>query len=263
MADGPHTDRQGHQHFDTEAFPAFQPLLVAIEGYAHLTGSRFRSSSFDGFESDASPRSGHCLMSNEKVRAAPQVRQFTERVNQNEPELLQELQTAHSVLMAETVRNAMVSTCKRLELWPPSPYQLPREVLVAPKVLLKGATACNSRSSQELPSFPSLAQRLYEEEEVRGAQRRVARTAAFLVEFMSELEVPRPAIESSLVSRLEKFTSRALSWEQEQQQQLRQQAFEMRHREALASYVIFGALTTASQFVSMSGCARQKPVQVR
>lgn len=192
--------------FDASAFPAFEPLLSAAEAYARLSGSRFRSRSFDIAEEDT--EEDHTSPRRTAVReAAPTVREFEQRVRVQEPELLEELQTAHSLIMAETVRNAMVTTCKRLDAWPP---ELPEENATTehmyPESLLGGALL-------NTLSFPVVAQRLFDEEEVRGAQRRVARTAAFLVEFMEDLRVPRPALAEALERRLATFTEVADAWE--------------------------------------------------
>lgn len=232
--------------FDASAFPAFEPLLCATETYAQLSGSRFRSCSFDVAERDdgeedlASPRRRAVH------EAAPAVREFERRVRAQDPELLEELRTAHSLLMAETVRNAMVTTCKRLEAWPP---ELPEEnTLTAedlyPQSLLTGALI-------DSLSFPVVAQRLFDEEEVRATQRRVARTAAFLVEFMEDLNVPRPALAETLQRRLARFSELADAWE--------------RQREATKDHAQEASASKAGTFASALGldalllCAGPRP----
>lgn len=256
------------RHFDTEAFPAFSPLLEAVEDYAELTGSRFRSSSFDHFgeSSEASEDESRRVA---KTKAAPLVESYSSRVKLGEEALLAELRTAHSLLMAETVRNAMVSTCKRLDCWPPHPALLPREEPVrAPPLLLKGAarSGCATRMSSSddkvAVPFPIRAQRLFEEDEVRGEQRRVARTAAFLVEFMAELAVPQPDLAEGLGRKLQDFTAEAAHWEQEQAR-LRQLRFESQQALAnLSSYLVLGAITTGAHVLARSGCAREKFTRV-
>lgn len=223
---------------DANVFPPFSQLLNSCEDYCRFSGSRFRSASFDkicendtdiGDESselsdlavgphssdDAEPRVAA------KLRALSSVREFAQRVRAGEPELIQELDTAFALLMSESVRNAMVATCRKMDLWPPPPSLLSSAVDM-------GA----SRWADALP-VPLLAHRLYEEDIARrtadeggagvedqgAAAARAARTAAFLVDFAAENGVRQPEMAEAQARRLSDFSAHAAEWEHRRQMQ--------------------------------------------
>mmetsp|Transcript_17638 Transcript_17638/g.31901 ORF Transcript_17638/g.31901 Transcript_17638/m.31901 type:complete len:349 (-) Transcript_17638:145-1191(-) len=208
---------------DLQSFPVFTPLLAASQKYAWHSGCRFRSNSFVGVpekvrrsgrkhipvvgmerSTDLGPR----LAS--KIEAAPAVRVFTERLQAAEPALTDEASKAFRLVMAEAVRNAMVATFRRLELWPPSPA--PQNVPEAD---------CNYQD-MAVP-LPVLAQRTYNDEMQRireeaytgspGLTVRKARTAAFIVDFAQEVGVSMPAMPEEQHKLLKEFMDRVAASE--------------------------------------------------
>lgn len=159
-----------------------------------------------------------------KLHALPSVREFARRVRASEPELIQELDTAFALLMSESVRNAMVATCRKMDLWPPPTSSLRS----GGGTVDMGA----SRWADALP-LPLLAQRLYEEEAARhaadeggagaeeqgAAAARAARTAAFLVDFAAENVVWKPEMADAQARRLSDFIAHAAEWEHRRQMQ--------------------------------------------
>merc|ERR1712216_740782 len=125
---------------DQEVFRNFWPLLDSSRDYARLSGCRFRSRSFDGIAGDESQAAvtstrAHSDDTDDRLpsaadtddrmiaraHAAPTVYRFADRLRAGEAALLEELDKAFRIVMAESVRSAMIATCQVLELWPPSP----------------------------------------------------------------------------------------------------------------------------------------------
>jgi len=209
---------------DQEAFRNFWPLLDESRDYARMSGCRFRSRSFDclprcderisraavpaarGQSDDTDDR-----LSVARARAAPAVHRFTERLQAGEAALLEELDKAFRIVMAESVRSAMIGTCKLMELWPPSP---------APPAVADEDCAFEDVSAQ----IPVIAQRLYNDENRRHCMmtrhsdvdpmRRRALMASFIVDFAAAAGVPLPELPETFDMMLRDFKAQALEWEQ-------------------------------------------------
>jgi len=220
---------------DQEVFRNFWPLLDNSRDYARLSGCRFRSRSFDGIAGDdsqaaAASERAHsddtddCLPSAvdtddrmiARAHAAPTVYRFAERLRAGETELLEELDKAFRIVMAESVRSAMIATCQVLELWPPSP---------APAGVADDDCAFEDVSSP----VPVIAQRLHNDEKRRqrltpcegdmDPMRRRAMMATYIVEFASAAGTSLPELPTTYDMMLSDFKARASQWEQAQETQ--------------------------------------------
>lgn len=220
---------------DQEVFRNFWPLLDESRDYARLSGCRFRSRSFDGIDGSEPQRAeaqgrtavvsaathpnsddtDNCLTA-ARARAAPAVNRFARRLRAGEAGLLEELDKAFRIVMAESVRSAMVATCQVLELWPPSP---------APCDIESDDCAFEDVSA----TIPVIAQRLYNDERRRerltphkgdaDPLRRRAMMASFIVEFAGAAGVPLPELPETYNMMLQDFKMQALEWEQTQSRQ--------------------------------------------
>lgn len=203
---------------DQESFRSFWPLLDESRDYARLSGCRFRSRSFEGVggpdadfptEEVSPPDNEENRLARE--RAAPAVYSFARRLRSGEPSLLQELERAYHIVMAESVRSAMIATCKLMELWPPTP--------TPPNIALY--YDCNFKDFSA--DVPTIAQRLYNDEERRrslAARRgeldpvkRQAMMATFIVEFATAAGVSLPDVTAPYDEELQRFQDSASSWE--------------------------------------------------
>lgn len=188
---------------DEGSFRHFRPLLAACQDYALHSGCRFRSESFDGIPeyegSSASPAdavgptrsrdSGPRLAA--KLCAAPVVREFSARLRRgDDAALAEELERAHRVVMAESVRNAMMGMLKALDLFPPAP----------PPV---GVAEDDCSYEDVTAPLPVIGQRLYNDSVRRltdATETRPSRvewraaTASFLVDFAEGVGVALPLV---------------------------------------------------------------------
>lgn len=201
-------------HLDEDSFRHFAPLLRASQDYSRHSGFRFRRKSFDmssitgELQGDSSGSGAGCLEAREaaKLRAAPAVHAFAERLRAKEPRLLEELERAFRVVMAESVRNSMLGTCKEMGMFPPHP---------PPAGVEAGDCAFEDVSAP----LAVIAQRLFNDQLRREArvdtdaadghlgcmlQRRVM-TAAYLVDFASEIGVPLPPMSETCQTMLQEF----------------------------------------------------------
>lgn len=207
---------------DTEAFRRFAPLLTACQGYASHSGCRFRSNSFSGIPSSkqsqsegrqseaASPPvvsaarardSGPRLAA--KLHAVPVVREFGARLRAGELGLVEEIDRAFRIVMAESVRNAMLGMFQALGMFPPAPPP--------PGI---GDDDC-SYEDVAAP-LPVIAQRLYNDQARRvsdttGGPCRLqqrAMTAAFLVDFADGVGAKLPPMSETQQSMLKEFAER-------------------------------------------------------
>mmetsp|Transcript_63361 Transcript_63361/g.125313 ORF Transcript_63361/g.125313 Transcript_63361/m.125313 type:complete len:340 (+) Transcript_63361:70-1089(+) len=205
------------QVLDENAFQHFVPLLAASQRYAKLSGCRFRSASFDGIPHDHCNRphaddllvvgsaryhdSGPRLAA--KINAAPAVNEFRTRLRAGDPSLTNEMERAHSIVMNESVRNAMVSTFKALDMFPPAD-------------LATHVDHGDCKYEDVSAPLPVIAQRLYNDQtrrvrDVIGEHSRVerhAKTAAFLVDFASESDVELPPMPQMQQDILREFAQR-------------------------------------------------------
>lgn len=209
---------------DEISFRHFAPLLASSQEYAGHTGCRFRGPSFDGIEDlaamlargassgnppiryvDAGPiryaDAGSRLAA--KLQAAPAVRSFGDRLLAGEPALIEELETAFRIIVAESARNMMIATVKGLGLFPPE--NLPEGI--------SAEDCCYEDVSAPLPV---IAQRLYNDhvrrqrDECSSARRQQRRslTAAFLVDFAYEVGAELPGIPETYQTLLQEFAAR-------------------------------------------------------
>lgn len=218
---------------DEEAFPCFAELLCASQAYASHSGCRFRSSDFSDLPAEDSAEvaelqqtsrskkaaetgeSGEVAVDHRlaaRLRAAPMVARFAERLRAGERELVEEMAHAYDVVMNESVRNAMVAAFRELGLWPPLP---------APAGI--GESDCDL---EDLTApIPVIAQRAYNDEAMRRREaalgcgtvisRRRATTASYLVDFVYETGVELTFASSSdhHVALLQTFGKRVDEWE--------------------------------------------------
>jgi hypothetical protein len=188
---------------DLQSFVPFAPLLEACQDFAALTGYRFRNGDLQAFEA-LCPKDDQMLPAMEKAK--PVVVEFQQRLAQREQELLDVLLHAHRLLMNESVRNAIVSTCRELDLWPPKP---------SPSSILDDDCAFEDTAAP----LPSIAQRAYNDEMRRNSENvlqplcRRAETASFLVDFATEVGVELP-LGKLHQDMLQEFMSRVEEWVQ-------------------------------------------------
>jgi hypothetical protein len=127
-----------------------------------------------------------------------------------EAPLLEEFDKAFRIVMAESVRSAMLATCQLLEQWPPSP---------SPAGVADDDCAFEDVSAD----IPVIAQRLYNDEQRRqrlapgsgdfDPMKRRAMMATFIVEFATAAGAPLPESSTTYGVMLADFKARALEWE--------------------------------------------------
>lgn len=226
------------QRLDEEAFRHFAPLLAASQEYATTSGCRFRNGDFDGIpevafdngaaSSDAvkvGPQRGgdSALQLAAKLRAAPTIKEFRQRLRGGEALLREELDRAFHIVMAESVRNAMMGMFQALEMFPPSPA--PRDV-PDDDCAYEDVTA----------PLPDIAQRLYNDQARRvmdttGGPSRLegrALTAGFIVDFADAAGVAlpeTPATQLAMLEELAKRTAEVTSRQDDGQQEKVRQIF--------------------------------------
>eukprot|EP00405_Crypthecodinium_cohnii_P017838 CAMPEP_0206459402 /NCGR_PEP_ID=MMETSP0324_2-20121206/24152_1 /ASSEMBLY_ACC=CAM_ASM_000836 /TAXON_ID=2866 /ORGANISM="Crypthecodinium cohnii, Strain Seligo" /LENGTH=309 /DNA_ID=CAMNT_0053930941 /DNA_START=80 /DNA_END=1009 /DNA_ORIENTATION=+ len=188
------------QPLEDFTFRHFAPLLRACQGYAKLSGCRFRSSSFDpakiSTESDATK-------SRVKRESAATVEEYQRRLRQGDKLLLEEVDRAFRIVMQESVRNAMMGLFQTLDMFPPSP----------PPPGIDDDDCCYE--DVEAP-LPVVSQRLYNDQARRlgsdcggpGFLQQRAKTAAFIVDFAEESEVKLPPIPETQQSMLREISTR-------------------------------------------------------
>jgi len=201
---------------DETSFRHFAPLLASSQEYAGHTGFRFREGSFDGIEdflreiSSSSTSSGRLASDANtgtllaaKLQAAPAVRAFADRLISGEAALVEELERAFRIIVAESARNMMIATVKGLGMFPPR--QVPDGIR---------EEDCSYEDVSE--PLPVIAQRLYNDhvrrqrDETSSARRQQRRslTAAFLVDFAYEVGVSLPGIPETYQTLLHEFATR-------------------------------------------------------
>lgn len=197
---------------DEAAFQHFGPLLASCQRYAGHSGYRFQGASFCGVpRCDPSPavidRKPRLAA---KIEAAPAVDEYTARLCAGEPGLIREVEFAHNIVMAESVRNAMMAMCQALDIFPPTPQ---------PASIDDGDCAYEDVTAP----LPIIAQRLHNHQSQRmfnstrgpdELQRR-ALTAAFIVDFASEAGIKMPPMPQTQQSMLKEFVERTGEYAQE------------------------------------------------
>mmetsp|Transcript_195 Transcript_195/g.742 ORF Transcript_195/g.742 Transcript_195/m.742 type:complete len:303 (+) Transcript_195:82-990(+) len=194
---------------DEGLFRHFAPLLRVSQPYASQSGCRFRHASFDGLadigtsctsEDVQRPRRVASPRLAAKLGAAPAVSAFAARLREGEEGLVEEVERAHRVVMAESVRNAMKGMFQSMEMFPPKTP--PPEVY---------DTDCTFEDVYA--PLLVVAQRLYNDEVRRlmdGSQRlyRRAVTAAFLVDFAECAGMALPPVPETYMSMLQEVSTR-------------------------------------------------------
>jgi len=214
---------------DQETFRNFWPLLDESRDYARMSGCRFRSRSFDGVagerhtqevapESESITERTHSddrenRLVAARARAAPAVYRFAERLRAGEIGLLEEVDKAFRIVMAESVRSAMIATCQTLELWPPSPTPA-------------GITGDDCAFEDVSAPLPVIAQRLYNDEQRRShltphksdmdPMKRRGMMASYIVEFALAAGTAIPPVPTTFDMMLSEFREQAMVWEETQ-----------------------------------------------
>jgi len=191
---------------DESCFKHFAPLLHASQRYAQLSGCRFRAKSFDNL-----PDEPPCISEGTevltdprvaaKIFACPKVSEFAERLKGGEDGLVDELDRAFRITMVESVRNAMISMFKALDMFPPE-HPPP------------GVDSKDCAYEDVSAPLPCIAQRLFNDQvrretdgAVAGRLQRRAMTAAFIVDFATVHGVPLPPIPETQHSMLSDFSA--------------------------------------------------------
>lgn len=207
---------------DQASFEHFAPLLEASQEYASHSGCRFRRGSFDGIPTVAATlgseplrvgvaRGGDSgLYLAAKIKAAPFVADFAERLRAGEAGLVEEVERAFNIVIAESVRNAMIGMCQAMDMFPPSPAPM-------------GVDDKDCSYEDTSVPLPIISQRLYNDQVRRlfdayGGPSRVeqrALTAVFITDFAEDVGVRLPEIPktqrdmlSELAARVEEATDR-------------------------------------------------------
>jgi hypothetical protein len=138
------------------------------------------------------------------------VYRFAERLRAGDAKLLEELDKAARIVIAEGVRSSMIATCQRLELWPPEP---------APA----GVQDCDCSFEDVSAPLPVIAQRLYNDERRRRSftqgkdsvspMRRQAMMAIFITEFALAAGALLPETPETYDVMLSDFGAQAVDWE--------------------------------------------------
>mmetsp|Transcript_9995 Transcript_9995/g.19248 ORF Transcript_9995/g.19248 Transcript_9995/m.19248 type:complete len:610 (+) Transcript_9995:64-1893(+) len=225
---GETSSSSNYGYSDAVTFPRFAPFLAATHDYRDLSGSRFRVASFDGLPRAAgsshdggttngdAPTSEKLLATKSsearleaKRLAEPAVREYANRLLQGEVELLEEMERASRIVMAECVRNAVLAACRRLDLWPPLPPPA-------------GVEASDCTYEDMSASMDVIAQRMYNDQtrrlrgEAFGSCDSLAcraLTASYLVDFAHEVGAPMPPVSQTYSTMLEDLELRVAEWE--------------------------------------------------
>jgi len=195
---------QAESKLDADAFPPFRELLQACEDYANLSGCRFQAYAFDG--SNMAGRVADAKLPEWKdavQQASLKVREFTKRLQAQEASLLECIDVAYRLVLAEGVRSGIIATCQELSLWPPPPN---------PQV--EADDCCFQDTSAPLPV---IAQRAFNDEKRRDSHEsfrllyKKATTASFLVDFASEAGQALPDLKHYR-TMLDEFMQRVEEW---------------------------------------------------
>lgn len=138
-------------------------------------------------------------------KAAPVVYEFKQRLLCRDEDLELTLQHAYTLVMNESVRNGIISTCRELNLWPPQP---PPAGILADDYTFQDLTA----------SLEEIAQRAYNDEHQRNtheAFKHMAKkvtTASFLSDFAHEVAIDIPFALNVHADMLQNFMTRVEEW---------------------------------------------------
>mmetsp|Transcript_47941 Transcript_47941/g.111856 ORF Transcript_47941/g.111856 Transcript_47941/m.111856 type:complete len:276 (+) Transcript_47941:52-879(+) len=200
------------------AFRQFRPLLEVAEAYAQRSGGRFIAEDFkeecadsccESLSNSSLKEAAKAQRAETVLEAAGAVKDFACRVREGDASLIEEFERAFHWMMVESVRNSMIATAQRLELWPP----------------LRGADAVEADDcSYEDVSAPlcQIAQKLYNDEKRRqllvslGAPcelKQRAITATFIVDFVLACGAQLPVMSETLAGMRTDFATRVMEWE--------------------------------------------------
>mmetsp|Transcript_57660 Transcript_57660/g.124674 ORF Transcript_57660/g.124674 Transcript_57660/m.124674 type:complete len:284 (+) Transcript_57660:35-886(+) len=198
---------------DEEAFSAFAPLLRACQDYAELSGSRFLRGAFNDVAGEAKEEeqrgNGKSELIAAKLRAAPAVEEFGARLRAGESALLECIDRAYRMVMAESIRSGIVATCRELQMWPPRPKP-------------SGVKDDDCKYEDTSEPLPAIAQRVYNDEMRRLGENalqpllRRAATASFIIDFAGEAGAVVPSLSESHHEMLQEFMKRVEEWLQSQ-----------------------------------------------
>lgn len=201
---------------DEESFQEFAPLLAACQEYA-----KHRRCSFvaNDFAKTSSVLSTSACDFDAQIQAAPVVSLFSHRLQssaaakregiatRDQEALLHELDQAFHMVMRESVRNMMRSTCITKSMYPPS----------SPPA---GVDENDCFYEDMSVPFPVVAQRLYNAEQTRtsidsvsAALHRRENTASFILDFAEGSGVKLPAMPEHYMKTLAQFEKLAEEWQ--------------------------------------------------
>jgi hypothetical protein len=138
------------------------------------------------------------------------VDEFATRLCAGEAGLVEEMERAYRIVMAESVRNAMVGMFQALEMFPPAPPPA-------------GVEDDDCGFEDVSAPLPVIAQRLYNDQVRRvsdttggpGRLEQRAKTAAFIVDFTEVNGVKLPPMPETQASMLKEFVERTNEFEQQ------------------------------------------------
>merc|ERR1712032_904570 len=134
-----------------------------------------------------------------KIQATPVVRVYATRLVRGDLALADELDRAFQIIVSESNRNSMISTCKEVGMFPPLP----------PPAIDDADCSYEDCSV----SFTMIAQRLYNDEVRRlcdsACQLKLrAMTAAFIVDFAEQMGAALPQMSEDNLSVPREFAAR-------------------------------------------------------
>lgn len=161
-----------------------------------------------------------------KLRARFAVCHFAQRLQEKEPGLVKDTERAFQVVMAESVRNAMIAAFRKLELWPPPPASSP----ASPRVCEADANCGDDDNyGDDLQQYdlaapiPEIANRVWRDEERRlqmvdhngsvNYPLRRAVTASYVVDFAHGVGFLLPPAPEKLLTLLARFHTRLEEYE--------------------------------------------------
>jgi len=248
---------------DMYSFKHFKSFLTVSTDYARLSGCRFLADALEDTIVKMPSGASSASSSEDPIRKAkaqlqPQGLEFAERLRANEPALIEELDRAFRLVMAESARNEMIATLQALSMWPPCKQDID-----------EGDCSYEDASA----ALPVIAQRLYNDdrrrhhaaEQAGGASplRRRAMTASYLVDFAHVVGMPLPALPETQKLMLHDFSLRVEEWKRHcQLPDTRSTSTDV--TVALATAVFFGPVVAAGFVVALRARQRRasRPFQI-
>jgi len=200
---------------DARSFPHFASFLVASQEYARDAHYRLLPGTFRVVDGVVLRQNLHGEAAPNDVTlrflSAPVVQEVFATLRNGGDDsnhLLEDLHFAWQVVVSESIRKMLVTTCKELGMFPPSP---------PPAFVGENDCAYFMVSA----SFPAIAQRLYNNEvrnlceQTDGVGRAYvqARTASFLLDVAESASVSLPAVSQESERLLAEFKERVAEWQ--------------------------------------------------